>query len=174
MKNMALGIAVLALVAGGIAGFVWNQNRAPEARRVQLAQEFLTCLPDSLESYHHEEIMTLFENLWFKYDHGLVTEEDLDMLTEKMRGYVDTGTISGTDLIYYMAEVGYTTYKGEEKYRLPSGEVDHPVLNPDAAMVDLLPDTAGFSDWLVDKRTQEREAAEREEAERKNGDSEQE
>jgi hypothetical protein len=50
-----------------------------------------------------------------------------------------------------MAEVGYKTYAGEEKYRLPSGMVDHPILNPKSAMVDLLPDTAGFADWVAER-----------------------
>lgn len=159
MKNVAMGIAVLALVGLGVAGFLWKQGNSPEAQRVRLAKEFLNCLPDSLDSHHHEEVMGLFEMLWFKYDRGLVTQEDLDSLTTKMQNYVDAGAISGGDLVYYMAEVGYTAYKGEERYRLPSGEVDHPVLNPDAATMDLLPDTAGYADWQEErKRKQEEEA----------------
>lgn len=161
MRNIVIGIAVLALVGLGVGGFIWKQGNSPEATRVKLAEEFLTCLPDSLESYHREEIMGLFEMLWFKYDRGLVTQADLDSLTAKMQGYVDAGVISGSDLVYFMAEVGYTAYKGEEKYRLPSGEVDHPVLNPDAAMIDLLPDTAGFADWLKEREQKQKEEAEK-------------
>lgn len=158
MKNLILGIVVLVIVAGGVGAFMWAQHDTPQARRERLEAKFVSILPDSLESYQIEEINKLFETLWSRHDRGLVAQADIDTITTEMQDYVDAGHISGTELVHLMAEVGYKTYSGEAKYRLPSGVVDHPVLNPKSAMVDLLPDTAGFADWLADRKRKEQEA----------------
>lgn len=160
MKNATLGIILLVLIAGGVGAFVWTQHNTPESRRERLEAKFIAVLPDSLESYHIEEINGLFEQLWYRHDHGLVAQADIDTIMTEMQGYVDAGHISGKDLVHFMAEVGYKTYSGEAKYRLPSGEVDHPVLNPRSALIDLLPDTAGYAEWYAERQRKEKEKEE--------------
>jgi hypothetical protein len=168
MRNTILAILVLVLVGGGIALFVDYQGNAPEAKRERLAGEFLTVLPDSLTDAHRQEIIQLFHQLWARYDLGLVAEADVDTIMTKMQGYIDKGTISGKELVHYMAEVGYKTYAGEEKFRLPSGMVDHPVLNPQSAVVDMFPDTSRYDEWVAER---ERKRLEEERKKREAADS---
>jgi hypothetical protein len=170
MKKVIIGIALLALVGAGVGTVVWRQGGTPEAQRERLLQEFLLCLPDSLESYHHEEIQGLFDLFWFRADGGLVAQADMDTISTKLQHYVDEGSISGSDLVYFMAQVGYKTYAGEDKYRLPSGEVDHPVLNPQSALIDLMPDTAGFADWLAERERMQKEEEEKQRKSQKQKD----
>lgn len=157
MKNALLAILVLALVGGGIYFFMHRQSQTPGAQRERMVQEFLTVIPDSLGASHRREIEGLFEQLWTRYDRGLVAEADVDTIMTTMQDYIDRGAISGSDLVYYMAQVGYKTYSGEKKYRLPSGMVDHPVLNPRSALVDLFPDTSGYAEWLAERQRKARE-----------------
>jgi hypothetical protein len=166
VRRIVLALAAIALVGAGAWVVVWQHGNTPEAKRQRLVDEFMLCLPDSLESSHREEIRGLFDMFWYRADHGLVAEADIDTISTRLHDFVEAGRVSGDDLVYFMAQVGYKTYAGEEKYRLPSGEVDHPVLNPRSALIDLLPDTAGFADWLAErKRKQQEEERRQKEAE---------
>jgi hypothetical protein len=156
MRNIVLGILVLVLVGGGVAAYLHQQSNTPEAKRERLAEAFISILPDSLDNQHREEIRGLFETLWYRHERGLVADADVDTIMTDMQRFVDAGRISGTELVYYMAQVGYKAYAGEERYRLPSGIVDHPVLNPEGATVDMIPDSVGIAEW---QREQERKAA---------------
>jgi hypothetical protein len=156
MRNIVLGILVLVLIAGGVAAFLHQQGNKPVAKREHLAEEFISILPDSLTDQHIEEIRGLLETLWYRHERGLVADADVDTIMTEMQQFVDAGRISGRELVYYMAQVGYKAYAGENRYRLPSGVVDHPVLNPEGATVDMIPDSVGIAGW---QREQERRAA---------------
>jgi hypothetical protein len=152
MRSAVLGLVVVALVGAGAAGFVWKQRKAPDASRERLVEQFVAILPDSLGDTHRSEIDGLFQMLWYRADRGLVAPVDLDSILVHLQDHVDAGSISGRELVRLMAEVGYKTYKGDPRYNLPSGEVDHPVLNPSSAMIQLRPDTTGFAEWLAEQK----------------------
>jgi hypothetical protein len=152
MKSAVLGFVVLALVAAGVAGFVWKERRTPHATREERVEQFMAVLPDSLDDAHREEIRGLFTMLYYRADRGMVAPIDLDSITVHLDGFIDAGTISSGDLVRLMAEVGYKSYKGDPRYNLPSGEVDHPILNPSSAMIQLRPDTTGFRAWLAEQK----------------------
>jgi len=158
MRKAILALVVVAIVGGGVATLLWKHRETPAAQRARLVDGFLTCLPDSLDDQHRKEISGLFDMLWKRADMGLVDPADVDSITVKAKHYIDAGSISGKDLVYFMAEVGYTTYKGESRYNLPGGVVDHPVLNPDAALITLKPDTTGYAKWYAEQMRKEREA----------------
>lgn len=152
MKSAVLGFVVLALVAAGVAGFVWKQRGTPQATRAERVDQFMSILPDSLDNSHRDEIRGLFKMLYYRADRGMVAPIDLDSITVHLDGFIDAGSISSGDLVHLMAEVGYKTYKGDPRYNLPSGEVDHPILNPSSAMIQLSPDTTGYSEWLAEQK----------------------
>jgi len=158
MRGAILGFVILLLVGAAVAGFMWKQRQSPEVSREQLVAQFVSILPDSLDNAHRDEINGLFKMLWYRTDRGLVAPVDLDSIMVELRHYVDAGSISSKDLVHLMAEVGYKTYKGDPRYNLPSGEVDHPILNPRSAMIELRPDTTGFAKWLAEQKQQEKSA----------------
>jgi len=158
MRSAVLGFVVLALIAAAVAGFVWKQRKTPEANRERLVEQFVAILPDSLDDAHRQEIDGLFKMLWYRADRGLVATVDIDSILVQMRDHIDAGSINSGDLVHLMAEVGYKTYKGDPRYNLPSGEVDHPILNPSSAMIELRPDTTGYGAWLAEQNRQQKSA----------------
>jgi hypothetical protein len=116
----------------------------PEARqRKRLVKQFVGCVPDSLDDERRQEIQGLFDTFWERVDMGKVFPEDADSIEAKLRRYVGAGRISGKDLTYFMAEVGYYSYRKNPRYNLPEGVVDHPTLNPDAALIIFGADSLG-------------------------------
>ena len=63
--------------------------------------------------------------------------ETLNAITMELEAHVARGHITPTDLVHFMAEVGHATYKDEPRFNPPDGSGDHPVLNPNAAMVKI-------------------------------------
>jgi hypothetical protein len=113
------------------------------AERHKLVKEFLGCIPDSLGDQRREEIVGLFERLWYRDEQGQVFPHDIREITADLRRYVGAGTIEADTLLYFMAKVGYYTYRKDPRYNLPEGVVDHPTLNPDAALIRFDPDSIG-------------------------------
>ena len=134
MKKTIRLIILLAMVLT-VASFVaWDRYLSPEAKRSRLAQKFTTVMPDSLTDLHREEVVELLDLFWYYEDRDKVDPEDAEKVMTKLEGYVDAGRVTPSDLVYFMAQVGYYTRRMDPGYNLPEGEVDHPVLNPDAAV----------------------------------------
>lgn len=113
------------------------------AEREKLTEKFMECLPDSLDDARREEILALFELFWSRVDRELVYPEDAKEITTKLRAYVKAGRITPSDLLYYMAQVGYYTYRMDPRYNLPEGVPDHPTINPNAALIQVERDSLG-------------------------------
>lgn len=126
---------VLLAVAGIIAAIAWQKKESPQAKRDDLVAEFVAIVSDSINDGDDlQEIHQLFYLFYGRADAGKVDPRDADAITDKLAGYVKKGRIGRKELDYFMAEVGYTTYKGDPRYN-PDSTVDHPVLNPAAGMI---------------------------------------
>jgi hypothetical protein len=98
-------------------------------------------LPDSLPEAHVAEIRNLLQTFWTRADMGEVFQEDVETIEGELEKYADLGGISGSELLHLMASVGYYTYRKDPRYNLPENIVDHPTLNPDAALIVFSPDS---------------------------------
>jgi hypothetical protein len=162
MKQRLVAALVFVVVAGLAAGLVYQHRQTPEARREKLVEQFIAILPDSLDNNHILEIRQLFYMMRERAKLGTVKPETIEAIDSKLQDYVKQGRITPHDLIHFMAEVGYDTYKDDPKYNLPSGEVDHPELNPKSAMVSMRYDSTQYdstfwSDFRQWKRTHKAE-----------------
>jgi len=144
MRTRRVAIILTVVVVGAGLALAWTYRDSPRARHDRLVREFLTVLPDSLDSEHRLEIEQLFYLFYLRADKGLVAKEDVDAITTELADYVEKRRITASDLVHFMAEVGYTTYKGEPRYNLADGSVDHPILNPASATVPLRFDSTQF------------------------------
>jgi hypothetical protein len=133
--TVALGVAL----SLGLEGC----GESESSRRDQLAKRFIACVPDSLTDKHRREILGLLEQFWGRAEMGEVFEEDIEEIESKLQHYIDIGRITGEELVYLMAQVGYYTYRKDPRYNLPERIVDHPTLNPDAALVVFGADSTG-------------------------------
>lgn len=155
MKQRILALVVLVVVGALAFGIVRERRESPQAKRERLVEQFIAVLPDSLGNDHILEIRQLFYVLYQRADQGEVKPETAQELTDKLAGYVEKGRITPTDLVHFMAEVGYGTYKDDPRYNLEDRSVDHPILNPNSAMVSLRWDStqydsafwAEFNEW---------------------------
>lgn len=152
MRNRAVGIVVFLVVAAIAAGLTWQRREAPAARQDRMVRAFLAVLPDSLPSEHRLEIQQLFHVFYTRAGRGEVPGEDVDRITNEMARHTERGRITASELVRFMADVGYTTYKSDPRYNVEDGSVDHPVLNPEAAMYPARfdsskYDSAFFSDY---------------------------
>jgi hypothetical protein len=144
VKERLIAVAVILAIAGVIATVVIQKRNSPEAKRDQLVEQFIAILPDSLDNDRVLEIRKLFYMLYERERLGKVKPETSKEITDKLAVFVEIGTIAQRDLIYFMAEVGYNTYKDEKRYNLPDGSNDNPILNPSSAMVTLGFDSTQF------------------------------
>ncbi len=144
MRHKMIAILVFLVIAALAAGAVWKRHESPEAQRERLVREFLGVLPDSLDSEHRLEIQQLFYTFYLRADKGLVPRKDVDAIDAELTRHIHEGRITASDLVHFMAEVGYTTYKGEKRYNLEDGSVDHPILNPKAAVIPLKFDSTQY------------------------------
>lgn len=145
MKNRRI-IALIVFIALGAGLFVLvsRQRQSPEATRARMVEQFVAILPDSLSDDHILEIRQLFYTFTEREKLGKVkpaTSADIDA---KLASWVEKGNIGPKELVYFMAEVGYGTYKDEPRFNLPDSSVDHPILNPRSAMVSLDFDSSQF------------------------------
>lgn len=139
MKQRIAGI-VLFLVAGGIvAGVLWQRHESPASQQDRMVRAFLAVLPDSLPSEHRLEIQQLFHLFYLRAGRGEVPKEDVERITRELARHTERGRITATNLVHFMADVGYSTYKGDPRYNLSDQSVDHPILNPESALYPLFP-----------------------------------
>jgi hypothetical protein len=134
--------ALLVLSAAALSGFGACGN-STEAQHRHLTKQFLACVPDSVGDSHRDEIKGLLETFWARADMGEVYETDVAKIESKMHVYIDRGRINADTLAHFMALVGYSSYRKDPRYNLPEKIVDHPTLNPDAAIVMFGADSTG-------------------------------
>jgi hypothetical protein len=140
MKRRVWILVALAVAAlSGLDGC--GESREDRGRR--LTKQFVACVPDSLSDQHRREIAGLLDTFWKRVEMGEVYEEDVATVESKLHAYIDAGWIDVDTLAYFMALVGYTSYRKDPRYNLPERIVDHPTLNPDAAIVFFGADTTG-------------------------------
>jgi hypothetical protein len=134
-----------------------------------MVEQFIAILPDSLDDNHILEIRQLFYTLREREKIGKVKPETMAAIDQELAGWVEKGQIGPNELVHFMAEVGYSTYKDEERYNLQDGSVDHPILNPQSALIPTRFDStqfdstfwSDFEQWkkdnpeIVDSLTQE-------------------
>jgi hypothetical protein len=144
VKERLIAVAVILTIAGVITGVVYQKRHSTEGTRARLVEQFVAILPDSLDDDHVLEIRKLFYMLYEREKLGKVKPETSQEITVKLAGFVEKGTITSRELVHFMAEVGYNTYKDEERYNLPDGSNDNPILNPKSAMVSLRFDSTQF------------------------------
>jgi hypothetical protein len=135
--KVKIAILVMMIVAGVAATSMYRYATSDGAQRDELLKEFLLVLPDRYQDYHKEEITGLLVRFWYRFDTGKVEAADYEEVMASLDDYVTLGEINQEDLNYLMAQVGYYTFKTESRYNLPDGEIDHPTLNPEGAMVTL-------------------------------------
>lgn len=114
-----------------------------EGRGRSLSKQFVACVPDTLRDQKRKEIAGLLETFWSRVEMGEVYEEDVAKIESKLVSYIDRGKIDLDTLAHFMALVGYTSYRKDPRYNLPERIVDHPTLNPDAAIVFFGADSTG-------------------------------
>jgi hypothetical protein len=137
MKQWFAGIIVLLVLAGVAAGVVLRKHGSPAARQERAVRNFVAILPDSIDSEHRLEIQQLFYMFYQRAARGDVAKEDVERINDELARYTNRGRITPSDLVHFMADVGYTTYKGDPKFNLPDKSVDHPILNPSSAMYSM-------------------------------------
>ena len=135
MHGRVTAFAIIMLL--GILAGLACQGRSESARREKRVREFIAILPDSLDSEHRLEIEQIFNLFYQRADEGKVSAADVERIDQELEKYIERGRIIPSDLVHFMAEVGYTSYKGDPHYNLPDSSVDHPVLNPGSAMYSL-------------------------------------
>ena len=144
MKQRVIGLVVILAVAGLAAGIVYQRRESAQGRRERLVEQFIAMLPDSLDNDHILEIRQLFYVFYQRADRGVVKPETEKELTTKLADHVEQGRITSRELVHFMAEVGYGTYKDEPRFNTDSSTVDHPVLNPKSSMVSLRFDSTRY------------------------------
>ncbi|MCK5440204.1 MAG: hypothetical protein KAI97_09680 [Gemmatimonadetes bacterium] len=153
MRNILLGALALVII-GSIAVFIAKREQSsPTRQREHLEKQFMACVPDSLDDARRDEIGQLFDSFWFRYDRGMVDPADAEEITGRMTEIVEAGSVNGKDLIYFVAQVGFYTYKMDKHYT-PSDSVDHPTLNPSSAMVHFGFDSTMWDDFYKWKTEQ--------------------
>ena len=143
MQKTFLSLYLCIALAAALSWVGCSGRSSQAGERDKLTKQFMECLPDSLDDARREEILALFDLFWNRVDRDLVYPEDVEEITTKLRGYVEAGRITPSDLLYYMAQVGYYTYRMDPRYNLPEGVADHPTINPDAALIQVGTDSLG-------------------------------
>jgi len=160
MKSRLLGVLVLIVIAGIVAAIAWQRRESPEGQRDDLVAEFVAVVSDSLDDGDAlQEIHQMFYLFYGRAEAGKIDSKDVAAITDKLAGYVKRGHIGRKELDYFMAEVGYTTYKNDPRYN-PDSTVDHPLLNPESHMVKTTFDStqfdssfwAGFEEWKKEQQ----------------------
>jgi len=136
---------VFFLIIGAVAAVLGVRQYTSEAAvRARLVGRFVAAVPDSLDAKRRNEIHENLDNFFARAEAGKVHPEAFDTVMVKLRRYAESGRITASDLLYFMAEVGYYSFSGEAKYN-PWGEtIDHPTLNPEAGIYKIVPDTAEY------------------------------
>ncbi len=155
MRARIFGAAILLAVLAIAIGIAVQRRGTPQAQRDDLVAKFVAVVSDSISKGDDlQEIHQLFYLFYGRAEEGKVARADVDYITDKLAGYVNAGHISRKELDYFMAEVGYRTYKNDPRYN-PDSTVDHPVLNPKAGMVKVGFDSTQFGDSTFWREFQE-------------------
>jgi len=96
------------------------------------------------DAAHIAEIRKLFYTMWERDKLGKVKPETIKETTDELASWVQKGHINQKQLIRFMAQVGYNTYKDDKKFMLPDGSNDNPILNPNSARVSLQFDSTQY------------------------------
>lgn len=140
MKRFLCALPLIAaFVLAGLDGCADRE----EARWNRLTKGFMSCIPDTMPEPRRQEIEGLLETFFTRANMGLVYDEDVARVESKLMMYIDGGWIDPDTLVHFMALVGYSTYRKDPRYNLPERIVDHPTLNPDAAVVFFGRDSTG-------------------------------
>jgi len=158
MKQRLIAIIVIVALAAGSAVVVYQKKTSPRAHKEKLVEQFITILPDSLDNDHRIEIRKLFYTLYEREKLGKVKRETSDAISDELADWVRKGHINQKQLIRFMAQVGYSTYKDDAKYNLSDGSNDNPILNPNSSKVSLRFDSTqydsafwvGFKKWKLE------------------------
>ncbi len=162
MKARVIGFAVILAIVLILVAIAVERRESPQVKRDDLVAQFVAVISDSIDDGNDlQEIHQLFYLFYGRADAGKIDPRDVAAITGKLAHYVRQGRIPRKELDYFMAEVGYTTYKGDPRYN-PDSTVDHPVLNPEAGMMPVGFDStqydstfwAEFEEW---KKEQEGE-----------------
>jgi len=140
MKDFVWRIAAVAIAVALVAH---GCGESAQKRRDVLADRFMASVPDSVGPEKRQEILGLLDVFWTRVDDGEVYEEDVVEIESRLGHYADAGGIGSQELLHLMAQVGYYTYRKDPRYNLPEGVVDHPTLNPDAALIQFGADSTG-------------------------------
>jgi hypothetical protein len=143
MKQRLIAFLVIAALAAGVSVYSCS-NKPSRASREQLVEKFIKTLPDSLDAAHIAEIRKLFYTMWEREKLGKVKPETIQETTDELASWVQKGHINQKQLIRFMAEVGYNTYKDDKKYMLPDGSNDNPILNPNSGRVSMRFDSSQY------------------------------
>jgi len=152
MRNttyLIVAFLLLGLLAAGIGYQLYNST---DAVRDRLLDDFVACVPDSVGTDGLEEIRSLVEILWARYDRGWVNPNHLAEVQQRMRAAIDTGYIGGRNLTQLMATVGYYTYASQPEYNVDDGSVDHPELNPEAGLIQMGIDSTTWEEFYEWKK----------------------
>jgi hypothetical protein len=137
--TVILGLAVAIAALSGLDGC----SESRDARWDRLTKEFVACAPDTLTDEHRREIAGLLETFWTRARVGEVFDDDIALVESELQRFIDADGIEADTLLHFMALVGYNSYRRDPRMNLPEGIVDHPTLNPDAAIVMFGDDTTG-------------------------------
>ena len=150
MKLVWILVIVLVIAGAIVAGNTVWKGDVPRAERDVVVEQFLAVLPPNLDSGRRDEIERLFQSLWSRTDHGVVDVEDADKIKRELRKHIDRGYIEEKDLAYVMAMVGHFNYKNDPNFASQDGDIDHPLLNPEAGNFQIRPDSSfweEFEEW---------------------------
>ncbi len=131
MKRILILAGILAASAVLSIGLLRKPPISEDSSFERLAREFVSCLPREQTKQQKREVLGILEQFWGRVRLGKVARKDVEYVKKTLLHYIEEGSIPVVELQYFMAEVGYLTYRGDPDYNLPNGEVDHPLLNPD-------------------------------------------
>ena len=144
MKERIIAVIVIVAIAAGVGILVKQKRATPDASRARMVEEFIATLPDSLDDDHILEIRKMFYTFSEREKMGKVKAGTSAHIDSTLAAWVERGKIGPKELVHFMAEVGYSTYKDEERYNLSDGSVDHPILNPKSSNVSMQFDSTQF------------------------------
>ena len=130
-----LVVGVLATVL--VAGIVIYMDNAPppekpeRAATSEISREFLSILPDDMPEAQRKEIEDLLYIFFARADDGQVAVEDRIKVDNKLRGFVDQGSIERSELARFMAEVSFYAHRLDPRINPPDSSGMHPLLIED-------------------------------------------
>ncbi len=141
---------VVALAAVGVVAVV--RHETPRERHARRVEAFLRCVPKELDAARRREVRELFSTFFDRVERGVVLAVDVDTVEAAIDSVLARGRLSRPLLVRIMAQVGTFAWRGDPRFRGTDSGIDHPELNPDAAVkYPLGPDSATVADfrrWL--------------------------